>query len=177
MSLLQKSPVKERYSAKETYNLIDPTDRSHPIYILYIHHLNSEFRINLVLENESVYTLVCHRVVWEGEQRRKGGCMVVRMFMVQQKSCTQTLSDLYMKIKMYGQQIMITIPQQIPNFGPHRQYVHTFHRHTYSMMYTSSLIYIYRQQRTCSYAFNRYLTQFDPLADVSQGHTHSLMYT
>ena len=22
-----------RYSAKETYNLIDPTDRSHPIYI------------------------------------------------------------------------------------------------------------------------------------------------
>jgi len=63
--------------------------------------------------------------------------------MDKQKTCTQTLSDLYMKIKMYGQQIRITIPQQIPNFGPHRQYIHTFHRHTYSMMYTSSLRYIY----------------------------------
>ena len=31
-SLLQKSPVKKRqYSTKETYNLINPTDRSHHI--------------------------------------------------------------------------------------------------------------------------------------------------
>jgi len=30
-SLLQKSPIKRQYSAQETYNFIDPTDRSHPI--------------------------------------------------------------------------------------------------------------------------------------------------
>ena len=28
---LQKSLIKEQYSAKETYTLIDRTDRSHPI--------------------------------------------------------------------------------------------------------------------------------------------------
>jgi len=30
-SLLQKRPIKRRYSAKETYNMKEPTNHSHPI--------------------------------------------------------------------------------------------------------------------------------------------------
>ena len=38
-SLLQKSPVKETNSAKETNNLIDHTNRSHPICIYVKRHV------------------------------------------------------------------------------------------------------------------------------------------
>jgi len=34
MFFWQNSPIKKQYSAKETYNLIDSTDRSHPLLYL-----------------------------------------------------------------------------------------------------------------------------------------------
>jgi len=34
MSLLQKSPVKRQYSAKETCNFREPTNRSHPVVVI-----------------------------------------------------------------------------------------------------------------------------------------------
>jgi len=43
---------KRRYSAKETYNLIDPTDRSHPIYICISRILHAYFlHINMFFSN------------------------------------------------------------------------------------------------------------------------------
>ena len=34
-SLLQKSPINTLYSAKETYHLKEPTNRSHPISVFF----------------------------------------------------------------------------------------------------------------------------------------------
>ena len=41
MSLLQKSPVKEAIFCKETYNLKEPTNRSHPYRVLVARLMSS----------------------------------------------------------------------------------------------------------------------------------------
>jgi len=55
---LQKSPVK-RYSAKETYNLIDLTDSSHPISVFHMHY--DIWDVTRVISIYVSYALLCIR--------------------------------------------------------------------------------------------------------------------
>ena len=54
MSLLQKSPIKRRYSAKETYNFREPTNHSHPIS-----HMPEPSRPYILLSSRAAWSSNC----------------------------------------------------------------------------------------------------------------------